>query len=184
MKIMCTKFKFAAAYLFAALLVINFSSCTVESTGERGPIGPAGPAGIDGNANVYSSGWITPTAWGGKSGDWYFDVANANISKDVVEGGVVLAYVSLPGDVYDAAVRQLPAYVLGCNWDYLIPNYGTIEFLCDAINAPGTAGYNFRFVIIPANYYAVSTEGKFVSVSDIKDMTYKEACQTLNIPIQ
>lgn len=143
--------------------------------------GPQGPAGLDGNANVTASPWYTPTAWNGTSGDWYFEVVNSAISEDIVESGVILAYVSLPGDVYDGAVRPLPAYAIAANWDFLLPSYGTIEFTSDMVNKPGTSGYNFRFVLIPASYTLKSASLKTPGLNDLKKMTYKEVCNLFGI---
>ena len=149
--------------------------------------GPEGPAGLDGNANVTASPWYAPTAWTGSAGDWYFDVKNSAISQDIVESGAILAYVSLPGDLYnDYTVRPLPAYAIGANWDFLIPNdgqsYGTIEFTSDMPNMPGIAGYNFRFILISSNYILKSASLTSPGLSDLKKMSYKEVCKFFNIP--
>jgi hypothetical protein len=177
---MKTKFSFFALLLASSLLIL--SSC-----GEKGPAGrngidgQDGIDGVDGNANVIYSPWITPTVWNGQTGDWYFDVSNSAISQDIVESGVILAYVSLPDDIYASAVRPLPAYALGCNWDYLIPDYGEIEFLCDALNKPGTANYYFRFVLIPSNIPLKSSAASYTA-EDLKKMSYLEVCKKFGIP--
>jgi hypothetical protein len=159
--------------LVASMLV--FTSCGKE--------GPAGKDGVDGlNADVFYSVWYTPTIWNGQTGDWYFDVSNSAINQDIVEGGVILAYVSLPGDIYPAAVRSLPAYALGCNWDYLVPDYGKIEFLCDAINEPGTANHFFRFILIPGNIPVKSSGHVKYSREELKKMSYLEVCKAYGIP--
>ena len=107
-------------YLFAAFIVLILSGCSQE-----GSQGPAGLDGLDGNANVTASPWYTPTVWEGSAGDWYFDVTNSAISQDIVESGAILAYVSLPGDLYnDYTVRPLPANAIDANWDFLLPNDG------------------------------------------------------------
>ena len=140
-----------------------------------------GPAGPSGNANVIYSQWYTPTAWNGQTGDWYFDISNTGISQDIVEHGIILAYASLPGDIYPAAVRPLPAWALGCNWDYLIPDYGQIEFTSDALTKPGTTGYSFRFVLVPANNILKSS-GNSSYAEHLKNMTYLEICKKFGIP--
>jgi len=152
-----------------------------------GPAGYDGRDGLDGNANVTASKWFTPTTWAGQTGDWYFDVSSSAITKDIVETGAVLAYVSLPGDLYnDFTVRPLPAYALNSNWDFLLPNdnntsYGKIEFTSDMTNMPGTNGYNFRFIIIEAGYLLKSTKLKSTKMSDLKTMPYKDVCKLLGI---
>jgi hypothetical protein len=166
------------AYLFAAFLMIFISGCSQE--------GPQGPPGEDGNADVTASPWYTPNAWEGSSGDWYFDIDNSAISQDIVESGAILAYVSLPGDLYnDLTVRPLPAYAIDANWDFLFPNdgqtYGTIEFTSDMVNMPGTSGYNFRFILIPASYILKSASLNSPGLNELKKMTYLEVCQFFNI---
>lgn len=148
--------------------------------------GPQGPAGLDGNANVIASQWYSPTAWDGSSGDWYFVVTNSAISQDIVESGAILAYVSLPGDIYNEyTVRPLPAYAIGANWDFLLPNdgqsYGTIEFTSDMVNRPGTSGYNFRFILIPSNYSLKSASLNAPGLNDLRKMSYKEVCNLFGI---
>ncbi len=148
--------------------------------------GAEGPAGQDGNANVTASPWYSPTAWDGSTGDWYFDVTNSAISQDIVESGAILAYVSVPGDLYnDYTVRPLPAYAIEANWDFLLPNdgqsYGTIEFTSDMVNKPGTTGYNFRFILIPSSYTLKSASLNTPGLSDLKKMSYKEVCTLFGI---
>ncbi len=166
-------------YLFAAFSMLVFSGCNNE--------GMQGPAGLDGNANVTASPWYSPTAWNGSEGNWYFEIKNSAISQDIVESGAILAYVSLPGDLYnDYTVRPLPAYAIDANWDFLLPNdgklYGIIEFTSDMMNMPGTSGYNFRFILISSNYTLKSASLNTPGLSDLKKMSYKEVCKLFNIP--
>ena len=96
-------------------------------TAQQGPPGPQGPAGQ--NATVYYSEWFSPTAWSGGSGDWFFAANAPDLTQDIVENGVVLAYVWLDGDLYNgSSVRPLPAKAVGANWGFLIYKYGSIEF--------------------------------------------------------
>ncbi len=172
------KFKTIILSLLIAIPTLLLTGCKNE--------GPQGPAGLDGNANVIASQWYTPTAWVGESGDWYFAISNAAITKDIVESGVVLAYVSLPGDVYDFAVRPLPAYAIDANWDFLLPNdgastYGAIEFTSNMTNKPGTTDYNFRFILIPSNVSLKSASLNASGISDLKKMPYQEVCKLFGI---
>jgi hypothetical protein len=165
--------------IFFVLLVLSgislsWSGCEKE--------GPPGPPGKDGNANVIYSPWYTPNDWNGETRDWYFQVSNSQISEDVVEAGVILAYVSLPGDIYSVAVRPLPAYAIGANWDFLIPDYGMIEFTSDALDKPGTSGYYFRFVIIPSSVPLKSTANQSFSPDELRKMSYIEICKKFGIP--
>lgn len=175
------KAKTIYSFILVAVSIITFSGC-----GKEGPMGPAGASGLDGNANVIASEWITPLSWSGQSGDWFFDVTNSEITADVVEGGVVLAYMSVPGDLYnDYTVRPMPAYALNANWDFLLPNdghnaYGKIEFTSTMVSKPGTSGYNFRFVVIPASYILKSARLKS-SAADLKNMSYHDVCTQFGI---
>ena len=178
MKLKNMKLRTILFILSAAMFSIMWTGCSQE--------GPQGPAGMDGNANVIASPWYTPTAWDGSSGDWYFDITSSSISQDIVEGGAILAYVSLPGDLYnDFTVRPLPAYAIGANWDFLLPNdgqtYGSIEFTSDMLDRPGTSGYNFRFILIPSNYSLKSASLKKPGIADLKKMSYSEVCNYLGI---
>jgi len=137
--------------------------------------------------DVYASDWITPTSWSGSTGDWFFDVSNSAISGDIVEAGVILAYMSVPGDLYnDYTVRPLPAYAIGANWDFLLPNdgntvYGKIEFTSDMVDLPGTSGYNFRFILIPSTYSLKSKQSDKPSAAELKQMTYSQVCKLYGI---
>jgi hypothetical protein len=157
-----------------AFVILGFTSCKDQ--------GEPGPAGLD--ATVYYSQWITPSAWLGTSGDWYFDVNAPDLKADIVESGVILAYVSLDGDVYESnAVRPLPAYAVGANWDFLIPEYEVIEFTSDMISKPLTTGNNFRFIAIPGNVETLKSASiKNKSEQELKSMSYKDVCKLYNIP--
>ncbi len=164
----------------STLLVIStllfWTGCVKE-----GPAGRDGTNGIDGNANVKSSPWYHLADWNGQTSDWYFQVSNSNINQDIVENGVILAYASLPGDIYSAAVRPLPCWAIGANWDFLIPDYGLIEFTSDALTKPGTNGYSFRFILVPASHFFKSTANNS-SAEQLRKMSYIEVCKKYNIP--
>lgn len=173
------KFRTIVSCVLVAIAIIVWTGCSKP--------GPQGPAGMDGNANVVASQWYSPNSWSGLSGDWYFDVSNSEITKDVVESGAILAYFSVPGDVNnDFTVRPLPAYAIGANWDFLLLNdnqstYGQIEFTSTMVNRPGTSGYNFRFIIIPASFILKSARIKSTKVNDLKNMSYQEVCKLFSI---
>ena len=177
------RYKIIFSTLLVATSAFLWTGCV--KTGPQGPQGTAGYDGLDGNSVVTASPWYTPTAWSGQANDWFFDVTSSSITKDMVEGGTILAYGSFPGDLYDGkAVRPLPAFAIGCNWDFLLPNdgnssYGTIEFTSDMTARPGTNGYNFRFILIPATYYLKSS--KLKSAADLKSMPYADVCKFLGI---
>ena len=164
-------------YLFTALSILVFTGCKNE--------GEQGPAGLDGlDATVYYSQWITPSAWSGNSGDWYFDVNAPDLTEDIVENGVILAYVWLAGDLYDAtSVRPLPAYAVDANWSFLIHQYESIQFTSDMTLKPLTTGNKFRFIAIPGNIETLKSASiKNISEPELRKMTYQEVCKFLNIP--
>jgi hypothetical protein len=173
------KFKTIFSTLLVGASLLIWTGC--------GKDGAQGPAGLDGNANVIASQWYTPSAWLGTTGDWYFDISNTAITGDIVESGVILAYASIPGDVYNTyTVRPLPAFVNGANWDFLLPNdgktnYGKIEFTSTMVAMPGTTGYSFRFVLVPAGIFLKSASLNITTASDLKKMSYQEVCKFLGI---
>lgn len=164
------------ALMFFVIIGFLFAGCVQE-----GPMGPEGLPGRDGNANVYYSNWYEPTGWSGKTGDWYFGVNDSRITEDIVEYGAILAYMSIPNDIYPNAVRPMPAFANDANWEYIIPDYGKIEFMTDADYVPGTKGYLFRFVLIPSNIQ-LKTQGIKTTVEALAKMPYEEVCNTLRIP--
>ena len=168
---------FRTLFLFVAISAFFFSGC-----GKDGAQGPAGPAGHD--ATVYYSEWFTPSAWSGASGDWYFAASAPDLTQGIVEGGVVLAYAWLAGDVYDGtSVRPLPAYAVGANWSFLIHQYGSIEFTSDLLALPSTSGNKFRFIAIPGTISALkSGVPGYRSEKELRSMSYKEVCRLYNIP--
>lgn len=171
------KTKIKLIYLLVAFLAVMFTGCKND--------GPQGPAGQDGqNATVYYSEWFTPSSWSGNSGDWYFNASAPDLTQDIVENGVVLAYVWLAGDIYDGtSVRLLPAYAVDANWSFLIHQYGSIEFTSDMALKPLTTGNKFRFIAIPGTLPALksaSLKGK--SEQELKSMSYTDVCKLLNIP--
>ena len=172
------KTKISTIYLLLAITVITFTGCSKE--------GPQGPAGLNGhNAAVYYSEWFSPTVWSGTSGDWYFSAAAPDLTKSVVEGGVVLAYVWLAGDIYSSTtVRPLPAYAIGANWSFLVHQYGAIEFTSDMINQP-LITHKFRFIAIPGSSVALKiAKQKYSTTSELTNMPYKEACTLFNVSDQ
>jgi hypothetical protein len=165
------KAKINIIYLLLAFSILVFTGCK-ENDDEDGLV-----------ATVYYSEWITPSAWLGESGDWYFSVDAPELTADIVERGVILAYAALDGDIYEAAVRPLPAYAVGANWSFLIPDYEIIEFISDMISKPVTAGNNFRFIAIPGNTNTLKSASlEHYSEIELRSMTYKEVCKLFNIP--
>lgn len=171
------KTKLISICLLTALTAFVFSGCSKEGTQ-----GPAGNNGRD--ATVYYSEWFTPASWSGNSGDWYFAVSAPDLTQDIVESGVVLAYAWLAGDLYGGTtMRPLPAYAVGANWSFLIHDYGSIEFTTDMVALPATTGNKFRFIAIPGTIPALkSGMPGSRSLQELRSMSYKEVCKLYNIP--
>jgi hypothetical protein len=166
--------------MFFLLVGVLFAGCV-----EDGPMGPEGLPGRDGkdglnglDAEIYYSPWYSPTGWSGTEGDWYFEVNDPNFDEEIVEYGVILVYMSIPGDLYTTAVRPMPAYAASANWDYLIPDYGRIQFTSDAKLKPGTKDYYFRYVLIPSN---IKLKALNTSIDELKSLSYGDVCSKLGI---
>ena len=172
--------KINSIYLIIVFTTLFFSGCKDEAI--QGPVGPAGQDGLD--ATVYYSEWFSPTEWSGESGDWYFDASAPDLKEDIVENGLILAYVWLSDDLYEGmAVRPLPAYAVGANWSFLIPDYESIEFTCDMITRPLSSENKFRFIAIPGTIPALkSASSKNKKEQELRSMTYQEVCKLFNIP--
>jgi len=164
--------------LLIAASTLLWTGCVKE-----GPQGPAGYDGYDGNANVISSIWYTPSSWkyDNTTPEYYFDVQNAEITEDIVENGVVLAYMKSPADYPVNSIRPLPSLAMGCDWNFLIHTYGKIEFTSNALDDPGSITTSFRFILIPASVYLKSTKLKSKSVTELKNMPYADVCKLLGI---
>lgn len=67
--------------------VIIFSGCT--KTGPPGPQGVQGAQGPQGNANVIGSDPFTVSAWSKDGNMYYADFTSSDITKNIVEYGVV-----------------------------------------------------------------------------------------------
>ena len=164
------KAKIKIIYLLLAFSILVFTGCKEKDDD-------------DGLATtVYYSEWITPSAWLRDSSDWYFSVDAPELTADIVERGVILAYASLDGDIYEAPVRPLPAYAVGANWSFLIPDYEIIEFTSDMISKPVTTGNSFRFIAIPGNTDSLKSAsmGK-MNEQVLRSMSYKDVCKLFNI---
>ncbi len=164
------KTKINIIYLLLAISILVFTGCKEDEDDGLEP-------------TVYYSEWFSPSAWSGESGDWYFNVDAPELTENIVERGVILAYASIDGDVYEAAVRPLPAYADSANWDFLIPDYEIIEFTSDMITQPATTGNSFRFIAIPGNTVTVKSASlEHFSEIELRTMPYKEVCRLFNIP--
>jgi hypothetical protein len=174
------KTKNKSIYLLLAFSMLVFTRCKNE-----GVPGPAGQDGLNGqDATVYYSEWFSPSAWSGTSGDWYFDANAPDLTENIVENGVILAYVWLADDLYEGtAVRPLPAYAVGANWSFLIHQYGSIQFTSDMIVIPLTSDNKFRFIAIPGTIVALKSASlKNKSEEELRSMSYQDVCKLFNIP--
>ncbi|MDY0110932.1 MAG: hypothetical protein RBT60_13470 [Candidatus Krumholzibacteria bacterium] len=170
-----TWFWFAIACMLFVLI-----GCGADGT--RGPVGPAGRDGQD--ATVYYSEWFSPTSWSGTSGDWFFTASAPDLTEDIVEEGVILAYAWLDGDLYGgSSVRPLPTYAVGANWSFLVHEYGAIEFTCDMTTQPATTANYFRFVAIPGTIPAAkSATAVQYGAEELRSLSYAEIVKLFDIP--
>ena len=173
----------SSAYWIMALIFLVFSGCK-GIDGRDGLDGRDGFDGVDGaSADIFYSEWLTPAEWSGESGDWYFIVDAPDLTEDIVERGVILAYAWLNGDIYDSnAMRPLPTYAVDANWSFLISEYQTIEFTTDLLSVP-LPDHFFRFIAIPGNIETLkSASRENIPIEELKSMPYKDVCQLFNIP--
>ncbi len=97
--------KMTAAFL---MLAATLGSCTKGSKGDTGPQGPAGTNGTNGTNGVVNvhSGTVTLTAsnWSYNSSYWEYssDVADVDITTDVVDNGTVSAFIQNSTGVWEA----------------------------------------------------------------------------------
>ena len=140
--------------LFMLLLVVATVSISCKGPqGPEGPQGPQGPQGPAGNANVISSGWITPS-W--VSGSYYsasaykYDWSVSDLTQSIYDSGVILVYwKNWSGDVY------LLPYTSNSQWVFMFTaKVGTITLWYYYIDGSSpssepASSYKFRYVLIP-----------------------------------
>jgi len=178
--------------------VLQFS-CSKEgpagpqgNPGAQGPAGAAGSAGPAGTANVmYSawfltgaSGWDTVTNAANYGAYATYDKAAASITQDVIDNGIVLAYMKgdpttgLADDVFPLPYTIGPGFGFTDHWDFVLNTVANIRFLYKS-DFPWTptelGGISFRYVIVPSG---VPT-GR---IRDPRKMTYDEVCDAYGIP--
>ena len=178
--------------------VLQFS-CSKEgpagpqgNPGAQGPAGVAGSAGPAGTANVmYSawfltgaSGWDTVTNAANYGAYATYDKAAASITQDVIDNGIVLAYMKgdpttgLADDVFPLPYTIGPGFGFTDHWDFVLNTVANIRFLYKS-DFPWTptelGGISFRYVIVPSG---VPT-GR---IRDPRKMTYDEVCDAYGIP--
>jgi hypothetical protein len=157
--------------LMISLAALIFAGC--------GSDGQDGQDGLD--AEIYYSGWDSPKQWAGQTRDWYYDTSAPALTNAALNSDIVIGYVSAKNDVYEYAVRTLPAYIDGVNYDFLCRGNQTIQYLSDAYDYPPTSEILFRYVYIPSNIALKSASFKNLSIDQIKKLSYNEMCNKLGI---
>lgn len=177
-------FSLKKAFSFAVVLAMLFVSCVPED-GEAGPAGPIGPEGQIGPAGTDGTiGRDGNDGTDGKDGvdggvfpvvmtyivdslDWVAGAApkvNVDITQDVVDNGMVLAYrtpgVPGPNSVWTGL------YDGTFNYSY---ETGTVTFL-----TPGFTGANF------ITYFKVVVLPSVVRIDGFNPETYEEAKMVYN----
>ena len=183
--------------------VLQFSCSKEGPAGPQGDAGPQGPTGANGapgaagpagSANViYSSwfltgaaGWDTAVADASPYGAFaIYDKATTTVTQDVIDNGIVLAYMKgdpttgLADDVFPLPYTIGPGFGFTDHWDFVLNTAGNIRFLYKS-DFPWTptelAGISFRYVIVPGG---VASVGR---VRDPRKMTYDEVCEAYGIP--
>jgi len=184
--------------------VLQFNCSKEGPAGPQGDAGPQGPTGANGapgaagpagSANViYSSwfltgaaGWDTAVADASPYGAFaIYDKATTTVTQDVIDNGIVLAYMKgdpttgLTNDVF-----PLPYTIGGTgfgftdHWDFVLNTAGNIRFMykSDAPWTPTELGaISFRYVVVPGGGIA---SGR---MRDPRKMTYDEVCEAYGIP--
>ena len=195
--------KFTSAFWFLLIVLMGGLqfSCSKDgpagpqgAAGPQGPAGAAGSAGPAGSANVIysawfltgSSGWDTVAANTGTYGAYaMYDKTVAGLTQDIIDNGIVLAYMKgdpttgLADDVFPLPYTIGPGFGFTDHWDFVLNTAGNIRFLYKS-DFPWTptelAGISFRYVIVPGG---VASVGR---VRDPRKMTYDEVCQAYGIP--
>ena len=161
--------------------------------GAQGPAGSAGATGPAGSANVIYSpwfltgaaGWDTASANVSHYGAFaIYDKAAGGVTQDIIDSGIVLAY--LKGDPSTGIandVHPLP-YTIGIGfsyidiWDFVLNAPGNIRFIYRS-DYPWTTAelgtISFRFMIVAGN----NPGGRQI---DPRKMTYQEVCKAYGIP--
>ncbi len=169
---MKTNFKFYAVKTALLLAVLSISSCGKLFEGPAGPAGAKGADGADGNANVIASSEFVPT-WSSGTATWSSNVTAPMITQDIVDYGVVMAYVK-SGTRWTA----LPSTGFFYFDDVLTYTFDVNKITLFYYNTSGTlpnspAGNTFRIVAISASNLAKYPD------TDWRD--YNQACKVLNL---
>jgi len=159
---MKTTMKLLTYVMMALALVLTTTSCDGEdgANGLDGEIGPTGQDGQngqdgqDGNANVIASPWFQSNSWTNSgSPSAYFDRPAPEVTQEIIDNGVVLAYTKLAGD--SNYIRPLPGTTIErFFWNFFITEPGNIRFTVftlDGSNINPANSNEFRYVIIPSS---------------------------------
>jgi hypothetical protein len=185
------------ALLLLICIAITLFSCSKEgpagATGPAGPAGaqgPQGPQGAIGTANVTYSAWFNPTAWTNNgTPSAYFNKAAAGVTQQIINQGVVLAYVQFADET--TGVRPLPAVTFSGQviWNFYITDVGNIRFTVNTTNGTSNisaaTNMKYRYVIIPggtAGNRSSTSNGVTYTAEQLKNMSYEEVAALFNIP--
>jgi len=110
-----------------------------------------------------------------------FNALAPDYTQNIVQNGIVTAYVWLTGNVYySTTVRPLPAFDLGANWSFLVHQYVSIEFTCDMSSQPFNANDKYRFITIPGSSVALkSAMSKYKTESALKNISGRKPANNL-----
>ncbi|HEV8505800.1 MAG TPA: collagen-like protein [Chitinophagaceae bacterium] len=185
-------------FVILALGILQFNCSKEGPAGPQGNPGPQGPAGANGSAGPAGSANVIYSPWFlTGSTDWdtlnfapnygayaTYDKAAAGVTQDIIDNGIVLAYMKgdpstgLASDVFPLPYTFGIGFGYTDHWDFVLNTPGNIRFLYKS-TSPWTrtelGGISFRYVIVPGGVVG----GR---ISDPRKMTYDEICEAYRIP--
>lgn len=178
---MTTTNKFIGKMIFLFVGVLAFTACSPEDgkDGEQGPMG---------NANVIASDWIT-TSFPNNTTQGGFYIDDSNITQQIVDSGVVLAYGKYNNSEYNIA---LP-FAWNNKSYYFLTHLGRVEFVGHSLNGITqnfTVITHVRYVIIPPSVSG-GVENKTINKlyngyteEELRAMSYDEFVNVFELSVE
>lgn len=170
-----------ASLAVAVLAVASFSSCSKGSAGATGATGATGPAGPD---SVYYSAWIPANFTGAtdQNGDslYYQNITCGNVTQGILDSGLIISYIGqlVSGTYVD--VQPTLNYNVFEDFELSSVYFSTASTANGGIGTTGNGGVlGLRFIIIPGDVAAASTDFKGLSKTQIQTMSYDKINQIL-----
>ncbi len=158
--------KFLSYATFVLFLGLAISSCTKEGpqgpegpAGPQGPQGEQGPAGQDGNANVQTYVFNSPS-WNLSGYGMIIDMSSI-LTNEIIENDVILGYVK---NTNYSEVFPIPGLVWIDEPFYTYRNYSM-----EINGSPTSDAYIPEFNILIAS---IETDGSFTPDADLQEMDW------------